>query len=115
MTSTKTIAVTESVWERLKERMKRELAKNLSEVVAKLLEETSGVPSTRFGVHRTLKMKFTQEEHEEITKDLHMKTARNPTNSFVGVSTRNYQSGEDDAATFDPTENSRGCHLRQAV
>lgn len=71
MTSTKTIAVTESVWERLRERMKREQARSLSEVVAKLLEETSGVPSSRFAVHRRLKTKFTQEEHEEITKDLH--------------------------------------------
>jgi predicted CopG family antitoxin len=71
LTSTKTIAVTESVWERLKERMKREQARSLGEVVAKLLEETSGVPSSRFGVHRRLKAKFTQEEHEEITQDLH--------------------------------------------
>jgi predicted CopG family antitoxin len=71
VTSTKTIAVSESVWERLKERMKREHAKSLSDLVAKLLEDTSGVPSSRFGVHRRLKAKFTQEEHEEITRDLH--------------------------------------------
>lgn len=71
VTSTKTIAVSESVWERLRERMKREQAKSLSEVVARLLEETGGVPSSRFGVHKRLKVKFTQEEHEEITKDLH--------------------------------------------
>jgi hypothetical protein len=51
--------------------MKREQARSLSEVVARLLEETSGVPSSRFGVHKRLKVKFTQEEHEEITKDLH--------------------------------------------
>lgn len=71
MTSTKTIAVSESVWQRLKERMKREQARSLNEVVAKLLEETGGVPSSRFGVHRRLKAKLTQEEHEEITRDLH--------------------------------------------
>jgi len=71
VTSTKTIAVSESVWERLKERMKREEARSLSEVVARLLEEASGAPSSRFGVHRRLKAKLTQEEHEEITKDLH--------------------------------------------
>jgi predicted CopG family antitoxin len=71
MTSTKTIAVSESVWERLKERMRREQARSLNDVVAKLLEDTSGVPSSRFGVHRRLKAKLTQEEHEEITGDLH--------------------------------------------
>jgi len=71
MTSTKTIAVSESVWERLKERMRREQARSLNDVVAKLLEDTSGVPSSRFGVHRRLKAKLTQEEHEEITRDLH--------------------------------------------
>ena len=71
MTSTKTIAVSESVWERLKERMRREHARSLNDVVTKLLEDTSGVPSSRFGVHRRLKAKLTQEEHEEITGDLH--------------------------------------------
>lgn len=71
MTSTKTIAVSETVWERLKERMRREQAKSLNDVVAKLLEDTSRVPSSRFGVHRRLKAKLTQEEHEEITGDLH--------------------------------------------
>lgn len=71
MTSTKTIAVSESVWERLKERMRREQARSLNDVVAKLLEDTSGVPSSRFGVRRRLKAKLTQEEHEEITGDLH--------------------------------------------
>jgi len=71
MAGTKTIAVTESVWERLKEIMKRQQAKSLNEVVARLLEETSGVPSSRFGVHKRLKVKFTQGEHEEITRDIH--------------------------------------------
>jgi predicted CopG family antitoxin len=71
VTSTKTIAVSESVWERLKERMRREQARSLNDVVAKLLEDTTGVPSSRFGVHRRLKAKLTQEEHEEITGDLH--------------------------------------------
>jgi len=71
MASTKTIAVSESVWERLKEMMKREHARSMNEVVARLLEGTSGVQSSRFGVHKKLKLKLTQEEHEEITRDLH--------------------------------------------
>ena len=71
MTSTKTIAVSEPVWERLKDMMKRERARNLNEVVAKLLEEASGVPSSRFGVHKKLKVRLSQQEHEEITRDAH--------------------------------------------
>jgi len=71
MTSTKTIAVSESVWERLKEIMKREQAGSLNEVVARLLEETSGVPSSRFGIHKKLRPRLTQAEHEEITRDSH--------------------------------------------
>jgi len=71
VTSTKTIAVSEPVWERLKDMMKREHARSLNEVVAKLLEEARGVPSSRFGVHKRLKVRLTQREHEEITKDVH--------------------------------------------
>ena len=71
MTSTKTIAVSESVWERLKEIMKREQVRSLSEVVERLLAETSGLPSSRFGVHRKMKLRLTQAEHEDITRDLH--------------------------------------------
>jgi len=71
VTSTKTIAVSEAVWERLKDMMKRERARNLNEVVAKLLEEASGVPSSRFGVHKRLKVRLSQREHEEITRDAH--------------------------------------------
>ena len=71
MAGTKTIAVTETIWERLKEIMKREHAKSMNEVVAKLVERSSGAQPTRFGVHRRLKIKFTQNEHEEITRDTH--------------------------------------------
>jgi predicted CopG family antitoxin len=69
--STKTIAVSEPVWERLKDLMKKERAKSLNEVVAKLLEEARGVPSSRFGVHKRLRVRLTQQEHEEITRDTH--------------------------------------------
>ncbi len=69
--STKTIAVSEPVWERLKDMMKKERAKSLNEVVAKLLEEARGVPPSRFGVHKRLRARLTQQEHEEITRDIH--------------------------------------------
>jgi len=71
VTSTKTIAVSEQVWERLKDLMKKERARSLNEVVARLLEEASGIPSSRFGVHKRLKARLTQREHEEITRDVH--------------------------------------------
>lgn len=71
VTTTKTIAVSEQVWERLKDLRKKERARSLSEVVAKLLEEATGVPSSRFGVHKRLKVRLTQQEHEEITRDVH--------------------------------------------
>jgi len=71
MTRTKTIAVSELVWERLKERMKREHVRSMNDVVTRLLEETGSVPSSRFGVHKKLKRKLTQKEHEKITRDLH--------------------------------------------
>jgi len=51
--------------------MKKERARSLNEVVARLLEEASGVPSSRFGVHKRLKVRLTQQEHEEITRDVH--------------------------------------------
>jgi predicted CopG family antitoxin len=71
VSSTKTIAISEPVWERLKDLMKKERARSMNEVVARLLEEASGVPSSRFGVHKRVKLRFTQREHEEITKDIH--------------------------------------------
>ena len=71
MASTKTIAISEPVWERLKDLMKKERARSMNEVVARLLEEASGVPSSRFGAHKKLKVRLTQQEHEEITRDVH--------------------------------------------
>ena len=71
MARTKTVAVTESVWERLKEIMRREQIGRMSEVIARLVERGAGVPPSKFGAHRKSKVKLTQEEHEEITRDFH--------------------------------------------
>lgn len=71
MGRTKTIAVTETVWEKLKEIMRREQTGSMSAVIARLVEQGTGVPQTKFGAHRKLKVRLTQEEHEEITRDLH--------------------------------------------
>ena len=71
MAGTKTIAVTEAVWERLKEIMKREHAGSMNQVVAKLVEKATRVPPSKFGAHKRLKVRLTQEEHEDITADVH--------------------------------------------
>lgn len=71
VTATKTIAVSESVWERLKEIMKREQAKSFNDVLARLIERGTGTSTSRFGVHKRLRLRFTQAEHEEITRDIH--------------------------------------------
>ena len=67
--ATKTIAVDERVWRRLKEMMKDENVSSLGEVIARLVEKRKGVPSSMFGVDLARRMKFTQREHEEITRD----------------------------------------------
>lgn len=71
MAGTKTIAVTEDVWDRLRQIMRREGAKSMNEVLSRLMERGAGVPQSKFGVHKRTKLKFTQEEHEEITGDRH--------------------------------------------
>lgn len=71
MTRTKTIAVSETVWERLKEIMRKEHAGSMDEVIAELVKRGAGVPQSKFGAHKKLKATLTQEEHEEITRDLH--------------------------------------------
>lgn len=67
--ASKTIAVDERVWRRLKEMMSEESAGSLGEVVARLIEKRKGVPSSMFGVDSGRRIKFTQREHEEITRD----------------------------------------------
>jgi predicted CopG family antitoxin len=66
----KTIAVDERVWRRLKEMMsEREKVGSLGEVIARLIEKRKGVPSSMFRVDNRRNLKFTQREHEEITRD----------------------------------------------
>ena len=36
-----------------------------------MLEKVAGISSSRYGLHGRSKIRFTQEEHEEITKDVH--------------------------------------------
>jgi hypothetical protein len=36
-----------------------------------IVEEANGIPSSRFGAHKRSKLKLTQKEHEETTRDVH--------------------------------------------
>ncbi len=67
----KTIAVSESTWERLKKLMKREKAKDLDELIRILIQKSEKIPSSMFGVDHKLHIKYTQEEHDEYVKDSH--------------------------------------------
>jgi len=71
MARTKTIAVTEDVWDRLRQIMRRERAKSMNELLSKLIESGSGVSRSKFGVHKRTRLRLTQEEHEDITVDRH--------------------------------------------
>jgi predicted CopG family antitoxin len=69
MARTKTIAVTEDVWDRLRQMMKRDRAKSMNEALSKLIDRAADIPRSKFGVHKRMKLRFTQEEHEETTRD----------------------------------------------
>jgi predicted CopG family antitoxin len=71
MGRTKTIAVTEDVWARLRQVMRRNGAKSMNELLSRLIETGTGTPQSKFGVHKKMKLRITQEEHEEITPDRH--------------------------------------------
>lgn len=71
MPRTKTLAVTEDVWDRLKQMMKKEGAKSMNEILSRLVSRAATVPQSSFGVHKRMNLKYTQDEHEEITRDTH--------------------------------------------
>ncbi len=71
MARTKTITVTEDVWDRLKQMMKKEGAKSMNEILSRLVSRWANVPKSSFGVHKRMGLKYTQEEHEEISRDRH--------------------------------------------
>ena len=68
---TKTVAVSESTWERLKKLMRKENAKDLDELISKLIQKAEKIPNSMFGADRELRIKYTQKEHEEFIKDAH--------------------------------------------
>jgi len=65
---TKTIAIPESTWEKLKKIMEVERASTFPEVIEKLIQKTSNVPKSMFGVDKRLKP-LTQKEHKEFVED----------------------------------------------
>ena len=67
----KTIAVSESTWERLMKLMKQENAKDLDELISILIRKSEKVPVSMFGVDRGLRIRCRQKEHEEFVADKH--------------------------------------------
>lgn len=67
----KTIAVSESTWDRLKKLMKNEGTSNFDDLINRLIQKSEEVPSSMFGVDRKLRISYTQKEHEEFAKDAH--------------------------------------------
>ncbi len=68
---TKTVAVSESTWQRLRRLMKQEHAKDLDELINRLIQKSEKIPSSMFGLDGKLHIKYTEREHEEFGKDLH--------------------------------------------
>ena len=68
MAKTKTIAVTEDVWERLKQIMQREGARSMNEALTKIIERGTA-PQSRFGIDKRRRIRYRQEEHEQFTVD----------------------------------------------
>lgn len=67
----KTISVSQITWKKLKDLIKEEKARDFDHLINILLERAQQVQKSMFGVDANLKIKFTQEEHEEITRDSH--------------------------------------------
>jgi predicted CopG family antitoxin len=67
----KTVAVSESTWEKLKMMMKRKGAKDFDELIRMLLQESEELPPSMFGVDTGLKLQYSQKEHEEFVNDTH--------------------------------------------
>jgi len=67
----KTISVSQTTWKKLKDLIKEEGAEDFDHLINLLLERAQQVQKSMFGVDADLKIIFTQEEHEEITKDSH--------------------------------------------
>jgi predicted CopG family antitoxin len=65
---TKTIALSEATWEKLKRIKEIERASTFPEVIEKLIQKTSDMPKSMFGIDKRLKP-LTQKEHKEFLKD----------------------------------------------
>jgi len=67
----KTISVSQITWRKLKDLIKEEEAKDFDDLINILLERAQQVQKSMFGVDASSKVTFTQEDHEEMTKDTH--------------------------------------------
>lgn len=63
------IGVEKETLDRLKKLKEEENAKNMDETIRKLIDR--GTIKSMFGVDKKIKSKFTQKDHEDITRDTH--------------------------------------------
>jgi predicted CopG family antitoxin len=67
----KTIALSESTWEKLKKLVKEKGAKDFDELIRMLVQKSEELPPSMFGVDRRIKLQYTQKEHEEFASNEH--------------------------------------------
>ena len=66
----KTIALSETTWEKLKRMREKKEFDNFNELIEKLIKKSEKVPKFMFGVDKGSKS-YSMEEHEEFQRDFH--------------------------------------------
>ncbi len=66
----KTVALSETTWEKLKSMREKEKLDNLNEVIETLLKKSEKVPKSMFGVDKGSKS-YSLREHKEFQRDFH--------------------------------------------
>ncbi|MBI2654320.1 hypothetical protein HYX02_05940 [Candidatus Woesearchaeota archaeon] len=66
----KTVALSDTTWEKLKSMREKEKLDNLNEVIEALLKKSEKVPKSMFGVDKGSKG-YSLREHEEFQRDFH--------------------------------------------
>jgi len=66
----KTVALSETTWEKLRRMRDAEKLENFNEVVEKLIKKAENVPKSMFGVDKGAKP-YTSKEHKEFQRGFH--------------------------------------------
>lgn len=65
----KTVALSESTWEKLKRMREEGNAQSFDELIEEMLRKSSRVPTSMFGADKKKMKKFGRKEREEMWKD----------------------------------------------